>query len=172
MATCSARCSTTVPPNDADVTAWVAAPQVALVRFGAPWNDRAMRAAALSIALAACAASQPPLSNHATAPVALSSRATEPPPPAPAQRDPASTVAAALARLERFSDEMCGCPDRDCADRVVDDMMHWSHDLTSAGEGSPLVNGVQGARAKAAADRVSHCMAVVYAQRPASSAAP
>ena len=76
------------------------------MRFGAPWNDRAMRAAALSIALAACAASQPPLSNHATAPVALSSRATE---PAPAQRDPASTVAAALARLERFSDEMCGC---------------------------------------------------------------
>jgi hypothetical protein len=124
-----------------------------------------MKAAALSIALVACAASQPvPLSNHATEPAA--------PPPAQPQRDPSSGVAATLARLERFSDEMCGCRDRDCADRVVDDMMRWSHDLTSAGEGSPLVNGVQGARARAAADRVSHCMAVVYARRAGASAAP
>lgn len=132
-----------------------------------------MRAAALSIALVACAASQPPLSNHAPEPP-LSNHVAEPEPPAQAEppRDPSRAVAATLARLERFSDEMCGCPDRDCVDRVVDDMMRWSHDLTSAGEGSPLVNGVQGARAKAAADRVSRCMAVVYAQRPASSAAP
>jgi len=124
-----------------------------------------MRAAALSIALAACAASPAPLSNHAPEPAA----------PVPAQaearRDPPG-VAGTLARLERFSDEMCGCPDRDCADRVVDDMMRWSHDLTSAGEGSPLVSGVQGARAKAAADRVSRCMAVVYARRARANATP
>jgi hypothetical protein len=127
----------------------------------------AMKAAALSIALAACAASQPPpLSNHA--------------PPAPpqvqaqgqGQGEPATAIAVTLARLERFSDEMCGCRDRDCADRVVDDMMRWSHDLTTAGKGSPLVNSVQGSRAKAAADRVSRCMAVVYARRPASAAPP
>jgi hypothetical protein len=121
-----------------------------------------MKAAALSIALVACAASQPPLSNHAT----------EPPPEAEAPRDPSQRVAATLARLERFSDEMCGCRDRDCADRVVDDMMRWSHELTSAGEGRPLVSGVQGARAKAAADRVSRCMAVVYARRGGATAAP
>jgi hypothetical protein len=149
------------------------APQEALVRCGSPWNDRAMRAAALSIALVACAATQPaPLSNHAMEPP----RQTEPQAQAQAQaetpRDPSSGVAATLAQLERFSDEMCGCRDRDCADRVIDDMMRWSHDLTSAGEGSPLVNGVQGARAKAAADRVSRCMAVVYARRASANATP
>ena len=132
----------------------------------------AMKAAALSIALVACAASPPPLSNHATEPPPLSNHATEPPAEAEAARASSSGVAATLARLERFSDEMCGCGDRDCADRVVDDMMRWSHELTSAGEGSPLVSGVQGARAKAAADRVSRCMAAVYARRGGATAAP
>ena len=122
-----------------------------------------MKAAALSIALIACAASQPqPLSN----------RAPEPAAQAQPQGGPPTAVAATLARLERFSDEMCGCRDRDCADRVVDDMMRWSHDLASAGEANPHVNGVQGARAKAAADRVSRCMATVYARRASADAAP
>lgn len=122
-----------------------------------------MKAAALTIALVACAARAPePLSNR-TLPAAA-----QPAPDAP----PAPGVGATLARLERFSDEMCGCPDRDCADRVVDDMSRWVHDLASAGAANPHVDVLQSARAQAAAHRVSRCMAVVYARRARPAAAP
>lgn len=124
-----------------------------------------MKSALLAIALVACAARAPepePLSNHAR-PAA--------PEPAPGERQ-APGVAATLARLERFSDEMCGCPDRDCVDRVVDDMSRWVHDLASAGEASPRVDVLQSARAQAAAHRVSRCMAVVYSRRARPAAAP
>jgi len=119
----------------------------------------------LSIALVACGAHSPaPLSNRAT--VRSAETAAGAPPPATAG------VAATLARLEQFSDDMCGCPDRDCADRVVDDMARWAQDLASAGAATPRVNVAEDARAKAAADRVSRCMSAVYARRTGARAAP
>ena len=122
-----------------------------------------MKAAVLSMALVACAArSAEPLSNRVRPP------ATE---PAAAESQPPG-VAATLARLDQFSDEMCGCPDRDCVDRVVDEMSRWVHELASAGEANPHVNVLEDARAKAAAQRVSHCMAVVYARKSRPAAAP
>jgi hypothetical protein len=120
-----------------------------------------MKAAVLSIALVACAARPAePLSNRVR-PVAAE--------PAPA---PPPGIAATLARLDQFSHEMCSCPDRDCVERVVDDMSRWVHELASAGEANPHVNVLQDARAKAAAERVSRCMAVVYARRTRPASAP
>ena len=122
-----------------------------------------MKAAVLSIALVACAARPAePLSNRVRPAAADPAPAASPPP----------GVAATLARLDQFSSEMCSCPDRDCVDRVVDDMSRWVHELASAGEASPHVNVLEDARAKAAAERVSRCMAVVYARRTRPAAAP
>jgi len=122
-----------------------------------------MKAAVLSIALVACAARSPePLSNRTHPPAAEPTPAEAPPP----------GVAATLARLDQFSAEMCSCPDRDCVDRVVDEMSRWVHELATAGEANPHVNVLEDARAKAAAQRVSHCMAVVYARKSGPAAAP
>jgi hypothetical protein len=124
----------------------------------------AMRAAVLSIALAACRASQPsspPVSNRATAA------------PVDAAVDVAlGGGAAAITRLERFAEDMCRCPDRDCADRVVDEMTQWAQDLAQGGAASPKVSSAEDQQARAAADRVSRCMSDVYRRQAGSAASP
>ncbi|HEX3757704.1 MAG TPA: hypothetical protein VHW23_03320 [Kofleriaceae bacterium] len=121
-----------------------------------------MKAAVLSIALAACgAAPQPPLSNHAAAP------------PGDAGVDaPPSGVAGTLAKLWQLSDEMCQCRDRDCADRVVDEMMSWAQELEIEDAANPRVNSMEDAEARAATDRMSRCMSAAYARRPPSGLTP
>jgi hypothetical protein len=119
------------------------------------WDACAMRAAVLSIALAACGASQPaPLSNRTTAP-----------PQAAIEAGPATGGAATVTRLQEFSSAMCACQDRDCVERVVDDLARWAQDLAGAGEANPTVSRVEDARAKAAADQLTRCMSAVYARR-------
>ena len=118
--------------------------------------------AMLWIALAACGATpQAPLSNHASAPTV----------DAGADAAPVG-VAATLAKLRQFSDDMCRCKDRDCADRVVDEMTSWAQDLASADQAHPRVNSAEDAEAKAATDRVSRCMSAVYARRAGSTGTP
>jgi hypothetical protein len=123
-----------------------------------------MKAAALSIALVACGAGQPasppPLSNHASGPVV------------DAAVDAPTGAAATLAKLGQLADAMCRCPDRDCADQVIDEMTRWAEELASAGEATPKVSSEQGAQAKAAADRISKCMADVYRRRTGSVLTP
>lgn len=125
----------------------------------------AMKAAALSIALVACAASPPPAAP-------LSNRVGPPPAASPGQPAPATGAAATIARLEQFGAEMCGCADRHCVDRVVDEMMRWAEELASAGAAHPRVDVLQDARAKQATERVSRCMAEVYARRASANAPP
>ena len=126
----------------------------------------AMKAAALWIALVGCGGGPAvPLSNRAAEPagaVAGGSGSAEP---------VVTGVAATLAKLEKFSDDMCGCANRDCADRVVDDMSRWAQELASAGAANPRVNFAEDARAKAATDRISRCMVAVYARRGTGAAA-
>ena len=118
--------------------------------------------AVLWIALAACGATpQAPLSNHASAVTADAGVDAAP-----------AGVAATLAKLRQFSDDMCSCKDRDCADRVVDEMMTWAQDLAAADQAHPRVNSAEDAEAKAATDRVSRCMSAVYARQAGSTGAP
>lgn len=121
-----------------------------------------MKAAALWIALVACgAAPQPPLSNRASAP------------PVDAGADAApGGVAATLARLRQLSDEMCRCGDRDCAERVVDEMMSWAQELAIEDAANPRVNIAEDAEAHAATDRISRCMSAAYARRAPSRITP
>lgn len=119
-----------------------------------------MRAAVLSIALAACRASQPappPVSNHVSAPAAE----------APADAAPTGG-ASTIAKLEQFADDMCKCPDRDCAEHVVDTMTQWAEDLARAGEATPKVNSAEDEQARAATGRMSRCMSDVYRRRAGS----
>src|SRR5262245_27717512 len=90
----------------------------------------AMKAAVLAIALSACGAGQPatPLSNHASGPVV------------DAAVDVPSGAAATLAKLNQLADQMCRCPDRDCVDRVMDEMTGWAHALADTGEDTPTVS--------------------------------
>jgi hypothetical protein len=121
----------------------------------------AMKAAVLSIALAACGAGQPaapPVSNR-TAAV-----------PADAAVDVALMGgAAAIAKLQQLADDMCKCPDRDCAEQVVDEMSRWAQDLASH-DAAPKVNMAQDEQARAATDRMSKCMIQVYQRRSGSGA--
>ena len=131
-----------------------------------------MRAAVLSIALAACWASQPgppPVSNHVAVASASASASAE----APADAAPAGG-AAAIAKLEQFADDMCKCPDRDCADHVVDEMAQWAQDLARGGEATPKVNSAEDEQARAATGRMSRCMSDVYRRRagPGSGSIP
>jgi hypothetical protein len=113
-----------------------------------------MRALLLSIALVACGESQPaPLSNRATAPLAA------------VAHEPATGAAATVEKLREFSSAMCACQDRDCVDRVVDDMTQWAQELARAGEANPTVSRIEDARAKAAAEQMTRCMSAVYARR-------
>jgi len=118
-----------------------------------------MKVAVWSIALAACRASQPapPVSNHMLAPSAE----------APIDAAPRGG-AAAIAKLEQFADDMCKCPDRDCADHVIDAMTQWAEDLARDGEATPKVNSAEDEQARAATDRMSRCMSDVYRRRAGS----
>lgn len=114
-----------------------------------------MKAAALSIALVACGAGQaPPLSNQAAGPVAADTRV-----------EPATGGAAVLARLEQLADQMCRCPDRDCADQVIDAMTRWADELASIGAATPKVTSAQSARVEAVTGRITRCMSDVYRRR-------
>lgn len=142
-----------------------------------------MKAAVLSIVLAAChpAPAPPPVSNHAPA-VALApaaepsaeqgaGSAESPPDAGPGAGLDAGSAADTVARLEQFADAMCQCADRDCAERVVDDMSRWAQDLAASGQAMPKVTGAEDARARAATQRMTQCMTTVYKRR-AGSAAP
>ena len=94
-----------------------------------------------------------------------------PPVDAGAEAEPAG-AAATLARLRQLSDEMCRCPDRDCADRVVDEMMSWAQELAARNEASPRVNSAEGAEAQAATERMSRCMSAAYAAHAPSGLTP
>ena len=117
----------------------------------------AMKAAVWLLALAACGAGQPaapPVSNRAAAAV-----------PADAAVDVALTGgAAAIAKLQQLADDMCKCPDRDCAEQVVDEMSRWAQELAS-NDAAPKVNVAQDEQARAATDRLSKCMVQVYQRR-------
>lgn len=138
-----------------------------------------MKAAVLSIALAAChpASGPPPVSNRAP-PVALppaaesaAGQSANSGEPAPDAALDAGSAADTVARFEQFADAMCQCTDRDCAERVVDDMSRWAQDLADSGQAMPKVTGAEDARAHAATNRMAQCMADVYKRR-AGSAAP
>lgn len=123
-----------------------------------------MKAAVLSIALAACGA------NQAAAPPPVSNRVIVVPPDAVARAAPTGG-AAALDKLQQLADAMCRCPDRDCAERLVDEMARWADEVASSGEGGPKVTGAQDEQARVATERMSRCMAEVY-RRPAAHGAP
>jgi hypothetical protein len=40
-------------------------------------------------------------------------------------------AAMVLAKMASIKDEMCGCADRACADKVMDDMTKWSESMSS-----------------------------------------
>jgi hypothetical protein len=87
----------------------------------------AVRAALLVIMISACGGGKPatpppaPLSNVSTAP------------PADAAVDAhRSSAAEAIAMMGKFSDAMCRCVDKACADRVVEDMSRWGTEMAKA----------------------------------------
>ena len=118
----------------------------------------------LSVALAACGASQPlapPVSNRAAV-VPVDAAADAAP-------DVALTgAAAAIAKLQQLADDMCRCPDRDCADQVVDEMAHWAQELAQAGEATPRVNSAEDTQARAATERMAGCMSQIYRRHAGS----
>ena len=68
----------------------------------------------------------------------------------------------------QFADAMCTCPDRDCADHVVDAMTQWAEDLARGGEASPKVNSAEDEQARTATERMSKCMSDVYRRHAGS----
>ncbi len=50
-------------------------------------------------------------------------------PPQPAHEE-RSVIGQAIARLDEFTDEMCACADRTCADAVSQAMTRWSNELS------------------------------------------
>ncbi len=72
-------------------------------------------------------------------------------------REERSVIAAALARLGEFTDEMCACPDRACADAVSQEMTRWSTELSKDHvELKPTDEEME--EAKQITERLSKCM--------------
>jgi hypothetical protein len=89
-----------------------------------------MKRVLVAVALAACGgaekspAQQPVLTNSAP----LVAAAPEPAPePAPAA--PATDVAAVMAKMTVFRDQLCACSDTPCAERVTGELTRWAQEI-------------------------------------------
>jgi len=102
--------------------------------------------ALFALAIAACGGGQPPASPPA--PVVV---------PADAAVDaPLTGVAAILAQQAKFTDEMCRCADKPCADRVNAAMTKWGQELP-ASELDAKVGHADAETLGALLDRLNHC---------------
>jgi hypothetical protein len=84
-----------------------------------------MKAAALlAIVLTACGGSQPP-------PPPVSNTAPITPVDAAVDAEPKG-MAGVLAKMTRFSDDICTCSDRPCVNRVTDEMTRWGQEMAKS----------------------------------------
>ena len=92
--------------------------------------------------------------------------------PQPA-REERSVIGQAIARLGEFTDEMCACADRTCADAVSQEMTRWSNEL-SRDHTDLKPTDEEMAEVKLVSERLSTCMmtAMGYGNPPPPPAPP
>ena len=129
------------------------------------WHSRGMKAGLFAIMLAACGGSQqpppPPVSNSVPAP------------PVDAAVDAAPTGSAAmLAKMTQFTDEICTCSDRACADHVSEQISQWGQEMAKSydRDAKPTEDDVK--RMTSIAQRMTTCMTRIYTQGSGSGSAP
>ena len=69
-----------------------------------------------------------------------------------------STAAAALAKMTEFKDQMCGCRDTACGQRVLDAMTKWSQDQARASATPPKMTNDETKRASTIGEELGRCM--------------
>jgi hypothetical protein len=124
-----------------------------------------MKAALVAFVLAACGGSQqsppPPVSNSVPAP-----------PPDAAIDAPPTGIAAAFAKLNEFSDAMCKCQDRACADRITQEMTAWGQEMARSAERPERVSDEDSKRLADITERMTQCMSAIYTKAAGSGSAP
>jgi hypothetical protein len=115
-----------------------------------------MSAFALAIGLlASCGGASPPPASPSPAPVSNTApvaQASTPPPPAPRSKTDET-----LDKMASFKDEMCGCKDTSCAQRVADEMTKWAQDQVRDSE-PPKMTDEQTQRATKLGEQMGTCM--------------
>lgn len=113
-----------------------------------------MRAAWLVIVLVACGGgrSEPvkPIANEV------------PRPPADAAIDAAPTgIAAVFAKMTSFTDRMCACKDKACADAISDEMSKWGAEMAKDADKNVKVTEDDAKRMAEITERFAKCMTAV-----------
>jgi hypothetical protein len=108
-----------------------------------------MKTVLFAIALAACGGSQPqpsPPPATATAPGDAAVDAS--------RADPA----ASLAKMSQFSDEMCKCVDRECAERVTEAMTRWAQEMVTRHSDEVTMSDSDTRRMAQISERIATCV--------------
>jgi hypothetical protein len=122
---------------------------------------RSLFVAALFLTAACWRSSPTPAPTQPTAEAATPPRRRPPPP-----QD------SVLQKMEQFVDDMCGCSDPACTQRVVDEMTRWSQEQAKSGHEAPPMSDEDTKRAMEMGERMGACMQNAMAGSAAGSATP
>jgi hypothetical protein len=64
----------------------------------------------------------------------------------------------ALDKMQQFTDTMCACSDKDCVQKVADDMTSWSMEMAKKSEEPPKMSEADTKRASDIGKRMGDCM--------------
>ncbi len=94
-------------------------------------------------------------------------------PPADAAVDAAPTgLAAVFAKMTEFTDRMCACKDKACAEALSEEMNRWGTEVAKQPHMDEKVSDADAKRMADITDRFSKCMTALFTGPSAGSAAP
>ena len=117
------------------------------------------------LALVACGGGQKPAPEApAPSPVVANAKPAEPTPPK-------SEAGQLIDQMNKFTDEMCACADAACAQKVSDEMVAWSQDLSKKYENNapPPMTEDETKQAQDIGMRMGNCMQKAMGMASSSS---
>jgi hypothetical protein len=129
---------------------------------------------ALAMAIAACGGSGQATGATTPAPTGREAPPSNSAPPPTFEAELSPPPDEPLAMMTLFTDQMCACHDRACADGVNDHMMAWGQQMAkNAGDKIKPVSGEEAKQIAEVAERFSKCLtAIATAAMNGSAATP
>jgi hypothetical protein len=109
------------------------------------------------VVLAACSGSGQ--STGATTPAPVANKA--PPPSGPLEAELTPAPDEPIAMMRQFSDQMCACHDKPCADEVTDRMMAWGQEMSKTHAKAEPVGKDEATQIAKLSERFSNCLSVI-----------
>lgn len=116
-----------------------------------------IRSLALCLVLAGCGGSAPPPATPAPTPTSPAPTPTRADPP-PATTGQPPDVEAILTKMQGFTDQMCACKDKPCAQHVSDDIAKWGDEMSKQNPAPPSFSDDQTKRIQSIGEQLGSCM--------------